>query len=85
MRVLEAAVDAVRPGAPLLYARVDTARDDRGALLLMELELVEPSLFFTHAPETLPGFVAAVVREASRARAARDRATSSSPGPSAGA
>jgi glutathione synthase/RimK-type ligase-like ATP-grasp enzyme len=85
MRVLEAAVDAVRPGAPLLYARVDTARDERGALLLMELELVEPSLFFTHAPEALPGFVAAVVREASRARAARDPATSSSPGPSAGA
>lgn len=71
MRVLEGALE---PGETLLYARVDTARDERGALMLMELELVEPSLFFTHAPEALPGFVRAVVREAQRARA-----TSSSP------
>ncbi len=81
MEVL-AAVDALHPGEPLLYARVDTARDERGALLLMELELVEPSLFFTLAPEALPGFVTAVVREASRARDARGLATSSSLGAS---
>lgn len=58
--------------AGLLYARVDTARDDHGALMLMELELLEPSLFFNHAPEALPGFVAAILREA-RAAAARAR------------
>ena len=35
---------------PLLYARVDMLRDDGGALVLNELELVEPSLFFRHGP-----------------------------------
>ena len=34
--------------APLLYARADFLRDDRGELVLTELELVEPSLFFRH-------------------------------------
>ncbi|MBK8976243.1 MAG: hypothetical protein IPM29_09965 [Planctomycetes bacterium] len=39
------------PGpAALLYGRVDFLRDDAGALVLNELELVEPSLFFRHAP-----------------------------------
>jgi glutathione synthase/RimK-type ligase-like ATP-grasp enzyme len=33
-----------------LYARVDLARDDAGRPCLMELELVEPTLFFTGAP-----------------------------------
>jgi glutathione synthase/RimK-type ligase-like ATP-grasp enzyme len=33
-----------------LYARVDLARDDAGRPCLMELELVEPTLFFTAAP-----------------------------------
>ncbi len=33
-----------------LYARVDLARDDDGRPCLMELELVEPTLFFTVAP-----------------------------------
>jgi len=34
----------------LLYARVDMLRDDSGQLVLNELELVEPSLFFRHGP-----------------------------------
>jgi len=35
----------------LLYARVDLVRDERGAPVLMELELLEPSLFLVqHAP-----------------------------------
>lgn len=55
----------------LLYARVDTARDADGKLLLMELELLEPSLFFREAPEALPGFARAIVREAMTARSAR--------------
>ncbi len=33
----------------LLYARVDFLRGDTGLLLLNELELVEPSLFFRHS------------------------------------
>jgi glutathione synthase/RimK-type ligase-like ATP-grasp enzyme len=38
------------PGARPLYARVDLVRDDRGVPRLLELELAEPSLFFTQAP-----------------------------------
>lgn len=48
----------------LLYARVDVARDASFGLLLMELELLEPSLFFREAPEALPGFVQSIVRRA---------------------
>lgn len=36
--------------ARLLYARADYLRGADGELLLTELELVEPSLFFRHAP-----------------------------------
>jgi hypothetical protein len=37
------------PEAPLLYARVDTVMDG-GVARLMELEVIEPVLFFTKAP-----------------------------------
>jgi len=36
---------------PWLYARVDAVRRD-GALMISELELVEPSLYFAHGPKT---------------------------------
>jgi glutathione synthase/RimK-type ligase-like ATP-grasp enzyme len=52
-----AAVDA-----DLLYARVDLLRDDDGDLRVTELELVEPSLFFRHAPEAASRLVEALVR-----------------------
>jgi glutathione synthase/RimK-type ligase-like ATP-grasp enzyme len=39
------------------YARVDTARDEDGSVRLMELELIEPSLFFEQGPEALDLFV----------------------------
>jgi hypothetical protein len=48
LRFARGAVESV--GAPLLYARVDTLRDDGGQLRLVELEIVEPLLFFRHAP-----------------------------------
>lgn len=54
-RVLEAA-DAEQ----LLYARVDLARDDAGAPVLMELELVEPSLFLTQSMATAHRFADAI-------------------------
>lgn len=60
-RVLTAARE-ITGGARLLYARVDTARDASGEPVLMELELIEPSLFFGHAPHALDRFVAAVAR-----------------------
>lgn len=40
-----------RDGRPLLYARADFLPSGDGRLLLTELELVEPSLFFRHAPQ----------------------------------
>jgi hypothetical protein len=46
----------------LLYARIDLARDDGGRPMLMELELVEPSLFFGHGPTGLERLVAALRR-----------------------
>ena len=46
-RVLEAAGPE-----DLLYARVDYLRDDEGKLAVTELELIEPSLFFRHCPES---------------------------------
>jgi glutathione synthase/RimK-type ligase-like ATP-grasp enzyme len=52
---------AAAPG-PLLYARVDVARDERGAPRVMELELVEPSLFFRQSEGALRRYVAAVRR-----------------------
>lgn len=47
---------------PILYARVDIARDDAGSPLLMELELVEPSLFLRKAPHAVSRFADAIVR-----------------------
>jgi len=51
-RVLAAAADAIGV-APndLLYARVDLAETGADEYVLLELELVEPSLFLVHAPE----------------------------------
>ncbi len=46
----------------LLYARVDVMRDDDGRLVLSELELIEPSLFFPHSAEALARFVRAIER-----------------------
>jgi hypothetical protein len=54
------ALAAVR--GPLLYARVDVAPGPDGQPLLMELELVEPSLFFSQCPRALDRFVSAVRR-----------------------
>ena len=54
------ALEAVR--GPLLYARVDVAPGPDGRPLLMELELVEPSLFFSQCPTALDRFVSGVRR-----------------------
>jgi glutathione synthase/RimK-type ligase-like ATP-grasp enzyme len=36
---------------PLVYARIDMLRDEDGTVRLMELELIEPSLFLQHAED----------------------------------
>jgi hypothetical protein len=45
---------------PLLYARIDVARDAAGAPMIMELELLEPSLFLKQSPEALRRFADAI-------------------------
>lgn len=47
---------------PILYGRVDVARGPGGAPVVMELELVEPSLYFSQGPAALDRFVAAILR-----------------------
>jgi glutathione synthase/RimK-type ligase-like ATP-grasp enzyme len=54
---------ALAPFAPhLLYARVDMVRDTEGTLRIMELELIEPSLFLQQSNAALERLVSAVVR-----------------------
>ena len=52
-----------------LYARIDLIRDDEGAPRLLEIELTEPSLFFTHAPGSAEVFAGAVFRAQTRREA----------------
>jgi hypothetical protein len=50
----------------LLYARVDLARGAHGRPQIMELEMVEPSLFFNWQPGSVETFVAALARRLAR-------------------
>lgn len=45
---------------PLLYARIDMARDADGRWLLMEAELIEPDFYLAHDPAHGAGFAEAV-------------------------
>jgi hypothetical protein len=56
------------PAIPL-YARVDILRDGEGAFRLMELEVIEPSLFLGHAPGGGAAFKAAVAARMASPRA----------------
>lgn len=49
IRVAKRTLGAIPFAKPLLYARVDLIHDADGAPRVLELELTEPSLFFTHA------------------------------------
>jgi hypothetical protein len=51
-------------GASLLYGRVDVARDAGGRPLVMELELIEPSLFVARHPPALTRLAGAMARVA---------------------
>lgn len=55
---------------PLLYARVDVAPGSEGEPVLMELELIEPSLFFAQCPPALDRFVAGLRRRLESSRGA---------------
>lgn len=56
----EAAVAAVP--FDVLYARVDLIRDNDGALAIMELEMIEPELFFRFCPEAADKLAAGIAR-----------------------
>lgn len=57
------ATAAIAPWADrILYGRVDLARDDRGAPMVMELELAEPSLFFALGAGAADRYVAGLRR-----------------------
>lgn len=64
-RLLTEAVDGQGVDAePFLYARVDLVKDDDGRAVLMELEMVEPSLFLAQSPGALDKLADAVVARA---------------------
>ena len=46
--------------ADAVYARVDMVRDNDGRLAIIELELIEPSLWLQHAPDGGTSFVQAI-------------------------
>ena len=50
--------------AEAVYARVDMVRDASGALAIIELELIEPSLWLQHAPDGGESFVSALLAAA---------------------
>jgi len=62
--VAERTLAAIPFAKPLLYARVDLIHDDAGAPCVLELELSEPSLFFTQAPGSAERFAQAIVARA---------------------
>ncbi|HXG80493.1 MAG TPA: hypothetical protein VNJ05_01695 [Sphingomicrobium sp.] len=61
IKLAKAALAAAPAGAA--YARVDMVRDNDGKLAIIELELIEPSLWLQHAPDGGESFVRAI-REA---------------------
>lgn len=59
-RAIAVASDII--GEPILYGRADMARTPDGVPVIMELELIEPSLFFPQCPEALERYVAGIQR-----------------------
>jgi glutathione synthase/RimK-type ligase-like ATP-grasp enzyme len=55
--------------ATATYARVDIVPDDEGTLRIMELELIEPSLFLNYAPDGGAAFTRSVLNSAQKATA----------------
>ena len=60
---------AVAPGT-LLYARIDVARGDDGRPMIMELELIEPSLYFDQSAKALARMVTAIRHRLASTRSA---------------
>jgi O-ureido-D-serine cyclo-ligase len=62
LAVAQRALAAIPFAKPLLYARIDLIRDDHGAPRLLELELVEPSVFAAHNDGAAQRFARAIVK-----------------------
>jgi len=65
LAIAQRALTAIPFAKPLLYARVDLIRDDDGFPRLLELELVEPSVFTLHAEGVAERFARAIAQRAS--------------------
>jgi O-ureido-D-serine cyclo-ligase len=65
LRVGAQALQAAPFDTPL-YARVDLIRNEQGEPVVLELELIEPSLFFPFAAGSVERFAAAAVRRANQ-------------------
>ncbi|MBS0193656.1 MAG: hypothetical protein JSR34_05360 [Proteobacteria bacterium] len=61
-RVIAALPDLVDSAYPLAYARVDLIRTEDGSPCVLELELVEPSVFLDHDPDAAARFAAVLKR-----------------------
>lgn len=66
LAVARQALAAIPGNQPLLYARVDLLRDDAGAPRLLELELVEPSVFVGCADGAAARFAQAILARVMR-------------------
>jgi O-ureido-D-serine cyclo-ligase len=64
-----AGVMAQLPFDPLLYGRVDLIRDEAGRPCVLELELTEPSLYFTYHPGSAQRFASAALARLASAKA----------------
>lgn len=60
-RAVAAAAHAAIPFEVPLYARFDMIRDERGAPVILELEMTEPSVYMAHAPGSADRFAEAVL------------------------
>lgn len=67
IRLAQAALAAAP--ATATYARVDIVPDDEGTLRIMELELVEPSLFLEHAQDGGAAFTRSILNSSQKATA----------------
>jgi glutathione synthase/RimK-type ligase-like ATP-grasp enzyme len=63
-----AATASITGTSTLAYARVDILRDGDGLFRLMELELIEPSLFLRFAPDNGTAFAEALLATAGTKR-----------------
>ena len=61
-QAVAAAALRAMPFPTLLYARVDLIEDEAGSPVVLELELTEPSLFFTQGPGSAARFAQSLLR-----------------------